>query len=417
MNCWRCAHCWTRSRNQSFVNSDNLPKLTPPPDTETWILAGQSNMVGMGALEDALPPAGGVWNFSSGGRWEPAREPLHDLARSYTPVHNEIQRARLAPELRHLTDEQMWERVGREAGGAGLGLAFGQAMHASTGRPIGLLPCAHGGVRLKQWGSVLKGEGVHSLYGAMLDRLARAGGNIGGVLWYQGEGGSGTGVEGSADYAELLDAWIADVRTDLGQPDLPVIVVQLGGVIGDEWPPSVEGWSNVRTALAELPLRVPRTAATSAIDLGLCDPGHIDTPGLIRLGRRMAGLALALLRGETAPGPRVGSMRVVDGQFGFDAVRVECPGVRGGWLPRNHASGFALHELNGTPHETLRIINVSAAADDASALRILLNGRVQKQFLVSYGYALKPYCNLVDEADNPLPAFEPRLVQPAQTIV
>ncbi|MCL4218335.1 MAG: hypothetical protein KJ052_15210, partial [Candidatus Hydrogenedentes bacterium] len=35
--------------------------------------------------------------------------------------------------------------------GAGLGLPFAKAVAEATGRPIGLVPCAHGGTSMTQW--------------------------------------------------------------------------------------------------------------------------------------------------------------------------------------------------------------------------------------------------------------------------
>lgn len=49
---------------------------TPPHDLDTDVLAGQSNRQGCGLLRGALEADARVWNFSSGGQWDIAREPL-----------------------------------------------------------------------------------------------------------------------------------------------------------------------------------------------------------------------------------------------------------------------------------------------------------------------------------------------------
>ena len=74
-----------------------------PPDfstLDTWILAGQSNMQGIGLLDTALPPDDRVWAFTMAGNWEVATEPLHPLWKSYTPVHAELMWGALSPEER-----------------------------------------------------------------------------------------------------------------------------------------------------------------------------------------------------------------------------------------------------------------------------------------------------------------------------
>ncbi len=250
---------------------------------DVWVLAGQSNMQGCGWLDGVLQPDERVWSFSSAGRWEKAEEPLHRLWESFTPVHQKLMRWGMPDAEAAVTDQ---ERAAEEARtrrtGSGLGIAFGQAMADNLGVPVGLIPAAHGGTSLEQWSPALKDTGGHSLYGGMLQRIQRAGGRLRGILWYQGESDAAD-IQTARSYADRFDRWIASVRADTGIPDLPVIAVQIGRVIEPAnragiWP----GWDLVREALATLPVRVPRTAVTSAVDLSMVDMIHIDTSGLIR---------------------------------------------------------------------------------------------------------------------------------------
>jgi len=57
----------------------NQHREQPPGDMNIWILAGQSNMEGVGELGEALGRASRSGVFTSAGRWDIAVEPLHRL--------------------------------------------------------------------------------------------------------------------------------------------------------------------------------------------------------------------------------------------------------------------------------------------------------------------------------------------------
>jgi sialate O-acetylesterase len=383
--------------------------MTLPDDADVWVLAGQSNMQGCGLLQNALPPDERVHCFSSAGAWEPGEEPLHRLWESFTPVHQAFMRPSLPEERRHLSNAEMAEIDRREnPAGAGLGLAFGRAMSDATQRPTGLVPAAHGGTTLEQWSQQRKNEGGHSLYGAMLERIRRAGGQLRGVLWYQGE--SDATAQDAPTYAERFDAWIAALRADLQQPALPVIAVQIGCVAqcgNGVW--QAHSWELIREALATLPDRTPHTAVTSAVDLGLDDTIHIHTAGLIRLGRRLARLALHLTESGYPNGPRLEHIERVEEARGYGAAQIVCSGVSEGWEPRQHISGFETRTPEGEPHPSFCVLNARADADDPTRIRVLLNAPPDDSCRLGYGLGLNPFCNAVDAADMPLPAFAPRL--------
>ena len=55
---------------------------------DIWVLAGQSNMEGVGDLVDVTPPNPRVMLMGMDGRWGIAEEPLHWLVDSPDPVHS-----------------------------------------------------------------------------------------------------------------------------------------------------------------------------------------------------------------------------------------------------------------------------------------------------------------------------------------
>ena len=105
---------------------------------DLWVLAGQSNMEGVGDLTPEVEtPSPTVHAFASREEWEVASEPLHWLGESPRPIHRALCGVPMpdAPEPREVSRAKC----------AGLGLYFGKAIAEDHGVPIGLHPTAHGG--------------------------------------------------------------------------------------------------------------------------------------------------------------------------------------------------------------------------------------------------------------------------------
>ena len=383
----------------------------PTTDLDVWVLAGQSNMQGAGPLKRTQAADEDVWCFSSAGNWEPAQEPLHRLWESYAKAHQNLMRPAPGTEGSEISDEEYARRDDENrTHGAGLGIAFANAWRAATGNPTGVIAAAHGGTSLDHWHQNLKSEGTESLYGAMLDRIKRAGGNLKGILWYQGESDTGEGIY--ATYAERFDAWVQAVRRDTGRPDLPVLVVQLSRlVIPDDAPEAAKAWEAIREAQRTLPERTANTDVAPAIDLDLSDNIHVGTPGLIRLGQRLARQALALQEGKPG-GPRLVSAEPTVGYSEAGFIRLTFTGVTGQWNPAQHISGFSIHTRAGAVHPVLRPLNAFRCAGDGTSIVILLNAKIDEDTAVAYGMGLAPYCNAVDDADMGLLTFKPIPVSP-----
>ena len=384
---------------------------------DVWVLAGQSNMQGCGLLRDAtLCDASAsderVFNFTMAGQWQIATEPLHRMWESYTPVHPDFLRGGVPSEEGGITNEEFAEQERKNGvAGAGLGIPFGVAMAEATGKPIGLISAAHGGTSLENWNEAHKELGGKSLYGSMLDRIQKAGGKLRGVLWYQGESDGTPGLD--TTYAERFESWIAALRSDTNQPNLPVIVVQLGRVVQSAADKNAgwqgKSWDIIREAQRTLPDNVANTGVVSAIDLGICDTIHIDTPGLIRLGKRMAHVALGIQSGSTPASPHLAKIeKGTDQPNGFGVARVFCDGVTGGWQPKTHLSGFTIRDAQGNPHPTSILIEANVDARDPKIINVIVHPSPDETMFLAYGLGLSPICNVVDEADQPLPTFAPQ---------
>ncbi len=367
-------------------------------------MAGQSNMEGCGYVREALPPDSRVWCFDLQNRWREARDPMHDLIHSAAAVDLALRKAMAPAEVIAAGDDAVrvyWEQRNANVG-AGLGIAFGAAYADATGRPVGLISAAHGGTTMEDWNPARRGEGWNSLYGALLERIRLAGGQLAGILWYQGE--SDANPEAAPTYGQRFAQWVEAVRRDTGRPDLPIVTVQLGGVHGLD--NSVEGWNQIRRTQLALPLEIPNLAVAPTIDFTHNDSIHLDAHSLARLGRRMARLALALTgNGGSAEIPRVttAAARLNDREMG--ETDLTFTGVTGAFHPERGMHGFVLLKADGTPDPE----NLVTAAfphpcqPGAIVVRTLTVPRPGSQ--IAYGYGLAPICNVTDDSDMALPAF------------
>jgi hypothetical protein len=396
---------------------------------DLWVLAGQSNMEGVGNLVDVTPPNDRVAMLGMDGRWAQAQEPLHWLVDSPDPVHSGNPETRASrSEAQHRTRTK----------GAGLGLPFGVVMATTTNVPVGLVACAHGGTSMKQWDPALKDKGGESLYGSMLRQVKLAGGKARGVLWYQGESDANGGA---ADvYPEVFADFIAAVRRDLDDPDLPFYLVQIGRFVNPS-NPSPKGWNAVQDAQRKIPDRVPNTAVVAAIDLELDDLIHVGTQGLKRLGHRLARIAQRELFGQAgATTPTfervtrkpdnsllvkfkgvnrtpVAEAAATPSPSPFGGAPAGLPMLNaprraiaagpqfGGLRPSRHIAGFSIRKDDGTE---LPLIYDAAVGQTPDTVVLKLVGKeIPKGANLWYGYGLDPYCNLTDGLDMAVPVFGP----------
>ena len=359
---------------------------------DLWVLAGQSNMEGVGDLVEVESPSPFVHSFQSCERWAIAAEPLHWLAESPRPVHHALLGRDPIPD----SPEQRDPLRGK---GVGPGLAFAKEYYARTGVPVGLIPSAHGGTSLTQWDPGLRDRGGDSLYGATMERIAAVGGKIAGVLWYQGE--SEANPQDAEHFHDRASALTEAFRRDLRRPDLPFYFVQIGCVFGDAgqgWGWSPEAWSTVREAQRRLAGVLPHSGMVTAIDLELDDLIHIGTPGQARLGRRLAGVATG------RPTPDLVGARVEG-----PSVRVAFSGLQGRLQAAGRPSGFSLRDAAG---RELPMVYKTTLDGSTAVLYLALDAqyneaRLQEGTYLWYGWGCRPYCNVTDDADMAIPAFGP----------
>ena len=360
---------------------------------DVWVLAGQSNMQGVGNRVNVEEPHPLVHTFAMSYEWRLAQEPLHTLAESPDPVHASFK-----------TDEERQQAIRdwRDGGkGAGLGIAFAKEMVRRTGRPVGLIAAAHGGTSMAQWNPALRDKGGESLYGSMCRQVLAAGGRVRGVLWYQGE--SDANNDAAPVYREKMRELVAAMRADAGMPDLPFYYVQIGRFTGK--PDAFPKWNAIQADELALEADLGRCAMTPSVDLALNDGIHIGTPGLKTLGARLASLAEHdLFAGKTLRGPRFEKMERVDTPYGRQ-LRVKYNSFNGALVAAGRLSGFSISEGPDGP-DTPCVFNQELAADDPSVVIVWVDNLPENPHLW-YGRGLNPYCNLTDQANMAAPVMGP----------
>jgi len=237
---------------------------------DLWIIAGQSNATGYGhgSVED--PPCLCVHSFGADLKWKLATHPLHDTTRTMHPANRDS----------GFVDHSPW-------------LAFARQVYLAAGVPIGLLPLALGGAPLSLYDP---GSDNPALYEMMMDVVARVGGRVAGMLWYQGE--SDCNPEDAPTYAERFTRFVNAVREAVGRPDLPVLTAQLNRVAGNYNPLDNKLWGVLRETQRQLARTLPNVAVLPTLDLTLSDTIHTSARGNITLGGRFARAALAMVYGR-----------------------------------------------------------------------------------------------------------------------
>jgi len=345
--------------------------------------------------------------------WMIARNPLHRIFEATAPAY-EIASFQLSgdPQKSVEKNHQFFQEQSRIShkkpiGGIGPGIYFARHILASTGRKIGLIPCALGGSQITQWDPAGKLHGDSTLYGAMLKRVRSAGSkNIKGLIWYQGESEAMMGTYLS--YEAKLMAMIDSFRKDLGRPDLPVLIVQIGKFVTRD-PVMDPNWEALRNVQLKLVAKHPNIYITSGIDLELDDCIHLSTQGNKRLGARLGELALTHVYGikkhadQIVPGHLELKKDTICGSF---YLALHYLGVTGQLKAAGLATGFEIRFENKIRY-THVISKITSDPDDAAGLRLYLSDLPHEPASLVCGTGTNPYMNITDSLDMPVPAFGP----------
>jgi sialate O-acetylesterase len=360
---------------------------------DLWVLAGQSNMQGVGNNDNVTPPHELVHVFAMNDDWRIAEEPLHRLNESRDIVHSKVEDDEERNSL--VADVTNWKK------GAGLGLPFAVELVKELDRPIGLLACAHGGTSMDQWNPELRDEGGKSLYGSMYRRVQAAGGKVKGVLWYQGE--SDANANAAPVFLEKFQRFVAAVREDFNDPNLPFYYVQIGAfTIGEDQ--NSQWWDMVQQAQLSAEPLLENAGMVTSIDLPLDDPIHIGTDGLKTLGERLANRVLTDVYGEKdlLRGPRLAEMNWQDTPFG-PQLHVRFDSVNGALTADGGVHGFSAYDPGGG-----QLVFKQQRHPEKDDTVILWMQQRKPDATLHYGKGRGPICTLRDEAGFAVPVFGPQ---------
>jgi hypothetical protein len=217
---------------------------------QLFLLAGQSNMAGRGkadAASKATDPR--IIAFNKNHEWQIAVDPLH------------------------------WDKP---AAGTGIGRPFAATVSEKfPGITIGLIPTACGGSPIatwqpgKHWGQTKSNPWDDSIAAA---KIAMKDGTLKAILWHQGE--SDSNAENAPLYKERLVDLIQRFRKELGAPNLPFIIGQLGRFPSKPWDANREMVDAAQQAVAKEMKNVRFVPIENPSSIG--DNLHFDTPTLRR---------------------------------------------------------------------------------------------------------------------------------------
>ena len=361
---------------------------------DVWLLAGQSNMEGVGNMTHPAPTHPLIRSFSMGHEWLLAKDPLHVLRESPDVCHHGGQR---------LTKPEAAQFRRTAYKGVGVGLFFAQDMLARTGVPQGLICAAHGGTSMSQWDPDQKSAEGASLYYSMLNSVEKTGQPVSGVLWYQGESDA-TEIE-QAHYTSQMKKLVAAVRHDLRQPTLSWVVVQIGRVF--DYDSQAAAWNSIQEQQRLLPTKIRNLQVVATIDLALDDTIHISSIAYPRLARRLARLADRMVhrnkKESIAPSFREARLHYLTktpvGPMG-PSIEIVFDHVVGGLQARECPIGFSVVTEDGK-HWPF-------------AYKTTLHGHIARLHMIRipppgarlhYGLGVMPVCNITDERDQSLPVF------------
>jgi sialate O-acetylesterase len=360
---------------------------------DVWVMAGQSNMQGIGNMTHPAKPHLHIRNFSMRREWRLAEDPLHLLTESPDTCHTPVP-----------CSAKEGEKQRRDAlKGVGVGIFFAREMlRRSGGVPQGLISTAHGGTSMQQWSPDRKKLGGASLYASMLMSVRATGQPVAGVLWYQGE--SDTNPADSAVYIARMKKLVAATRRDFGQPKLPWMMVQIGRFFVDGQSPV--HWNRIQELQRTLPDKIKFLETVPTVDLSMDDAIHIGSHGFPQLALRLASAADRLVyknkKGLRPPQLRGASLVDRPTRPAPMGVEVIFDHVEGGLRSVGEPNGFQFVSPEGTP---LNLVFKTTLKGNKVLLH--LDKKMGLGNNLFYGHGFAPYCNITDARGFSLPVFGP----------
>lgn len=268
----------TNSRTETTATSGGSIPQKYQGKLQLFILAGQSNMSGLGDLPRSQTKTNPrIYVFGNDYRWKLAKEPVDDPTNQVDKVSEDTT--------------------------AGYGPSVDFATTVLKQHPdmvIGLIPCAKNGSSIHEWqrnGNLDE----NTLYGSCLKRVLAASvmGNVAGILFFQGEIDTVNPKEdpkrifSANQWADKFTLLVKNWRGDLNLPNLPVVFAQIGS---NTEPKRFVNWAVVKEQQRQV--KLPFSAMITTDDLALKDYVHFTTESYQTIGQRFAKAYLGLRKQE-----------------------------------------------------------------------------------------------------------------------
>ena len=217
----------------------------------SFLMIGQSNMAGRGEFGEVEPISNNKCFMLRMGRWQLMNEPIN-------------------PDRAVLTD--------KFHSGIGLAASFADELSKHANIEVGLIPCADGGTKIKQW---QPGELLYD-HAVAMTKLAMRTSELCGIIWHQGE--SDCNQLNENEYRQDFLNVMNSLRKDIGI-NLPIIIGEISDKITDEW--NLDSVDKMNILLHKLQKEIPLCEIVSVEGLELKDDGiHFNSKSCRELGKR-----------------------------------------------------------------------------------------------------------------------------------
>lgn len=230
------------------VRSTRADEVKIPKDKlHIYLCIGQSNMAGRAPYtEEDAKPIDRCLLLNDKDQWEPASLPLN----KYSTIRKTIKMQKMNPSY-------MFAKT---------------LLAADKDITIGLVVNARGGTRIDQWRMGMDQYKTPFFAEALRrTKLAMKSGTLKGIIWHQGEAN-----RKDPKYLKKISTFIANLRKELGAPDVPFIAGQINQA--EEQP--------INTLILKLPELVPHTGVVHTDGLVAMDAWHFNRQSMMKLGTR-----------------------------------------------------------------------------------------------------------------------------------
>lgn len=367
---------------------------------DVWLLAGQSNMEGMGRRGpaerlDTIMPNPFIRAFMMDHTWGGAIPKMHNLF-----VSKDVS---ISAHINHsietcpvfVAEEYPMDKLR----GVGPGLYMAQRMFELTNVPQGLVACAVGGTPIERWVPVKEGE--ENFYTNAVRALKKTGCNVKGMFWCQGEGNPNSEI-----YPSQLQSIRDDICRQLGLSELPTVVGQLSklrskGAFGAE---ASLIWSRFREMQRKLPETLPRITTVSANDLSLDDTIHISTEGQKILGRRFADAMDHLITGAGYAEPEIDCV-IAEKDIcvpDFINIKIRYKNLNGDLCSSGVPSGYSFKDKRTDEQPSGEGISNITLRRNEVIIRTEMGIDELKNHELWYDWGNSSYCNITDGSNRAL---------------